>query len=58
MEDNLIDNFGPEIREALFDVAETILQTKEVKIWVNTGSKKGKIYIVFICDRLKNETNA
>lgn len=42
MEENLIEEFKPEIREALFDVAENILQTRKVKIRVDPGSKKGK----------------
>lgn len=45
MEENLIDEFRPEIRDALFDVAETVLQMKNVKVWVNAGSKKGIVYI-------------
>lgn len=41
MTDNLIDEFKPEIREALFDVAEEVLQTKDCKIRIEPGSKKG-----------------
>ena len=43
MEDNLIDELCPEIRETLFDVAENILNTDQVKLRVNPGSKKGTI---------------
>lgn len=48
MGDNLIDDFRPEIRDGLFDVAESILQTKEVKIWVDPGSKKGTFLLFSI----------
>lgn len=41
MAENLIEEFRPEIREALFDVAEEVLQTKECKIRIEPGSKKG-----------------
>lgn len=41
MDDNLIGEFKPEIREILFDVAENVLQTKNVKIHIDAGSKKG-----------------
>lgn len=41
MEDNLVDEFCPEIREALFDVAESLLNTQSFKIRVDHGSKKG-----------------
>lgn len=47
MEDNLIDEFKPEIREALFDVAEDVLQTKDCKIRIEPGSKKGNIFVTF-----------
>lgn len=42
MEENLINEFKPEIRDALFDVAEDVLQTKECKIRIEPGSMKGK----------------
>lgn len=41
MEENLIEEFRPEIRDALFDVAEEVLNTRDVKIHVDPGSKKG-----------------
>lgn len=44
MEDNLIDEFCPEIREALFDVAESLLNTQSFKIHVDKGSKKGIVF--------------
>lgn len=46
MEENLIDEFKPEIQDALFDIAEDILNTREVKIHVDPGSKKG----AYICN--------
>lgn len=44
MAENLIEEFKPEIREALFDVAEEVLQTKECKIRIEPGSKKGNVH--------------
>lgn len=41
MEDNLVDELCPEIREALFDVAESLLNTPSFKLRVDKGSKKG-----------------
>lgn len=41
MGENLIDEFPPEIGETLFDIAENILQTKNVKVRIDAGSKKG-----------------
>lgn len=46
MAENLIEEFKPEIREALFDVAEEVLQTKECKIRIEPGSKKGNGFVV------------
>lgn len=45
MGDNLIDEFSPEIRDALFEVAENLLNTDRdlLKIQVDAGSKKGTI---------------
>lgn len=47
MGDNLIEEFCPEIREALFEVAENLLNTEHdlLKIQVDAGSKKGIIII-------------
>lgn len=56
MGDNLIDEFRPEIREALFDVAEHVLQTKSVKIQVDPGSKKG-ITVAFNSLKKKKQVN-
>lgn len=43
MGDSSIDDFSPEIREALFEVAENLLNTEHelIKIHVAAGSKKG-----------------
>lgn len=41
MEENLLDELRPEVRSALFEVAENLLNTPSVKINVNEGSKKG-----------------
>lgn len=41
MEDNFVDELCPEIREALFDVAESLLNTPSFKLHVDKGSKKG-----------------
>lgn len=41
MGENLMEEFQSEIRDALYDVAENILQTKPVKVWVDLGAKKG-----------------
>lgn len=43
MEDSLVDELCPEIRKALFEVAESLLDTSSFKIHVDKGSKKGTI---------------
>lgn len=46
MEDNLIGELNEVVRESLFDVAEEILESKQVKIFVERGSKEGILILM------------
>lgn len=49
----MIDEFQPEIREILFNVAENVLQTKNVKIRIDAGSKKGTYPFILAVQKTK-----
>lgn len=61
MEENSLEEFSDEVREALFDIAEDLLKTDNYKIRVEAGSKKGEPVYCTVSDswiikrnRLKN----